>query len=469
MSSSDDTTRRRYAGGNRAPVSARRALLALAPLALTLVATTFAVGCAPRSEEASVDDVNARNVTHRIAEETVRLALALGRHDADYVDAYLGPEAWRAEADQTAWSLEQIRDRTDHLIAELATVIPPAGDELAAARQRSLLRTLESLHARSRIVSGERLPFDEEARQLYDVSPPKKDASEFDAALAKLDRLLPGTGSLADRLSAFKADFVIPPDKLDEVFQAAIEACRERTRNHIDLPEDESFVLEYVTDKAWSGYNWYKGGYHSLIQINTDLPIYIDRALDLAGHEGYPGHHVYNVLVERDLVQGRGFQEYLIYPLFSPRSLIAEGSANFGLDVVFPHADRLQFEREVLFPLAGLDPQRVENYYAVDEILSELSYAGNEAARGYLDGTMDAEAAIGWMMTYSLSSRARAEQRLRFFEKYRSYVINYNLGQDLVRDFIESAGGTAEQPDERWRLFADLLSRPVLPSELTGG
>jgi hypothetical protein len=62
--------------------------------------------------------------------------------------------------------------------------------------------------------------------------------------------------------------------------------------------------------------------------------------------------------------------------------------------------------------------------------------------------------------------RARAEQRLRFIEQYRAYVINYNLGQELVRTYVEGLGGTANRPAERWRIFADLLSRPYLPSEL---
>ena len=97
-------------------------------------------------------------------------------------------------------------------------------------------------------------------------------------------------------------------------------------------------MVEYVTDKSWSGYNWYKGGFHSLIQVNTDLPIFIDRAIDLACHEGYPGHHVYNTLLEKHLVRDRGWIEFSVYPLFSPQSLIAEGTANFGIEVAFPGA-----------------------------------------------------------------------------------------------------------------------------------
>ena len=152
-----------------------------------------------------------------------------------------------------------------------------------------------------------------------------------------------------------------------------------------------SFTVEYVTNKSWSGYNWYQGDFRSLIQVNTDLPIYIDRAIDLACHEGYPGHHVYNALLEKHLVRDRGWIEFTVYPLFSPQSLIAEGTANFGIEVAFPgDGARRRSSSDVLFPLAGLDPARAAEYYEVQALVDQLSYAGNEAARRYLNGQIDA-------------------------------------------------------------------------------
>jgi hypothetical protein len=204
----------------------------------------------------------------------------------------------------------------------------------------------------------------------------------------------------------------------------------------------------------------------SLIQINTDLPIFIDRAVDLAAHEGYPGHHVYNVLLEHHLVRGRDWPEYSVFPLFSPQALIAEGSANFGIDVAFPGEERLEFERDVLFPLAGLDPARAEQYRRIRTLADQLSYAGNEAARAYLNGTISADSAAQWLNAYALMEPARAQQRVRFIDTYRSYVINYNYGRDLVRDYIESNGGTADNRRRRWELFTELLSTPRLPSDL---
>jgi hypothetical protein len=253
---------------------------------------------------------------------------------------------------------------------------------------------------------------------------------------------------------------VIPREKLDAVFTRAVADARARTLEHIALPDGESFTVEYVNDKSWSGYNWYQGGYRSLIQVNTDLPIFIDRAIDLACHEGYPGHHVYNSLLEKNLVRDRGWIEFSVYALFSPQSMIAEGSANYGIDLAFPGDERAAYEARALFPLAGLDGSGAAQYYAAFALFSKLAYAGNEAARGYLDGVFTADDAVEWLVTYALMSPERARQRVRFFDQYRSYVINYNLGRDLVAAYVERAGG------ERWAVFADLLSSPRLPSAL---
>src|SRR5688572_24125428 len=183
--------------------------------------------------------------------------------------------------------------------------------------------------------------------------------------LAELDKRLAGTGSHHERFEAFRSRFVIPRYRLDRAFRAAIDGCRSRTLKHVPLADDERFTVEYVTNKSWSAYNWYKGGFRSVIQVNTDLPITIDRAIDLACHEGYPGHHVYNALLEKNLVRDRRWIEFSVYPLFSPQSLIAEGTANFGIPVAFPGEARTAFERDRLFPLAGLDPARAAEYYEV--------------------------------------------------------------------------------------------------------
>jgi hypothetical protein len=402
------------------------------------------------------------------AESYVRLVLALGQHDAAFVDAYYGPPEWRTAAEQQKLPLADINKRAAVLevdLRRLPAIAPGTADaELFALRRQYLARQLNALRARVAMLQGRKYPFDEESRELYDAVAPRNEEATFQSVIDAVAARIGGTGEMAPRYEAFRRAFVIPADKLDAVFQAAIGECRRRTQAHLALPAGERFTVAYVKDKPWSAYNWYQGGFASLIEVNTDLPVYIDRAIDLACHEGYPGHHVYNAMLEQHLVTQRRWVEFSVYPLFSPQSLIAEGTANYGIQVAFSEAERRQFERETLFPLAGLDPKRVDEYYDVLAFTKRLSYAGNEAARGYLDGRMDAGRAADWLVRYAMNTPAQAAQRVKFFDAYRSYVINYNLGEDLVKAYIERHAG--DDPARRWTVFGELLSSPRLPSAL---
>ena len=104
-----------------------------------------------------------------------------------------------------------------------------------------------------------------------------------------------------------------------------------------------------------------------------------------------------------------------------------------------------------------------DRYYELLALLARLDYAGNEAARDYLNGEIDREAAVQWLVDYALTSPERALQRTEFYDAYRSYVINYNLGKDIVREYVERDGATM---DERWARFEQLLSSPMTAADL---
>jgi hypothetical protein len=370
-----------------------------------------------------------------IAESYVQLVLAMGEHDPDYVDAYFGPAELAELAPERFPTLEAIRDEAGKLQQSLRALTTPAED-IVRRRIQGLDKRLIALQARIDMVSGETLPFDEESRLLFDAVAPDHDAEHFEGILEEIDALVPGDGDLNERAVAFRNQFVIPPDLLDAVFSAAINECRRRTAERIPLPAQENFTLEYVTDKPWSGYNWFKGDAYSLIQINTDLPRHIDRAIDLGCHEGYPGHHTYHTLQERNLYRDRAWIEFSVYPLFSPQSLLSEGSANYGIDLAFPGDERIAYEKSVLFPLAGLDTEQADVYYNFLELRRQLSYARNEAARDYLDGTISREDAVAWIRRYGLSSADEARE----------------AGEDQAR---------------RWALFETLISEPASVADIS--
>ena len=432
---------------------------------ISVVLLAFLFGCVSSSPSRTVSPA-ANSALSAIAPRYVALVLAVGQHDEGYVDAYYGPAEWKTAAESKKVPLSELANDASALRARVAAVDVSGAEEIVSLRKEYLDKQLGAVATRIAMLRGQRFTFDEESRALYDAVSPRMSETERRAILDSLAAAVPGTAPLGQRIEAFRREFIIPPARVDAVFRAAIDEARRRTAARLKLPANESFVLEYVKGKPWSGYNWYKGNAQSLIQINTELPIFIDRAIDLAAHEGYPGHHVYNALLEQRLVRDRGWVEFTIYPLFSPQSLIAEGSANYGVDVAFPSAERIEFEKRVLFPLAGLDPARADQYYRVQRLGAKLTYVGNDVARDYLDGRIDREQAAQRLATEGLSSIERSRQRVRFFDTYRSYVINYNLGRDLVREWVERRAGRDADAARRWQVFEELLSSPRLPSGL---
>ena len=121
------------------------------------------------------------------------------------------------------------------------------------------------------------------------------------------------------------------------------------------------------------------------------------------------------------------------------------------------------FERDVLFPLAGLDPALAEANAAVREVMDALNHARNDVARRYLAGEVDAAGAAALLERWWLVTPEAAARNVRFIDTYRSYVINDTLGRDLVQAWVERAG---PDPAARWRRFGALLASPRLPGDL---
>jgi len=394
------------------------------------------------------------------AEDYVHLGLELGQYDKDYVDAYLGPKEWQENAAKPRSRLQLASD-----IAALKAQLDGMSfdDDDNTLRHKALSRNVRAMDVRARMINGETFSFSDEARLIYDVILPEFDFSKYDQALQKVDALLPGDGDLSERVDSFRSKFDIPASKLTKVSRVAIDECRSRTKKFISMPEQESFKLEYVTGKSWSGYNWYQGDNVSLMQINQDFPSKIDGIVGLGCHEGYPGHHVWNVLIEEQLIKSKGWIEFNLYPLFSPYGLIAEGSAEYGVNLAFPSAERAEFEQDVLYPLAGLNSDDANLLEQVKDLLAELRYSRIAIAKLYLDGDISRTEAVERTIKYSLVSAKRADSSISFIEQYRAYVLNYSIGEDLIEAYITKRG---KSHSERWELFRQLLTQLSTASDL---
>ena len=277
----------------------------------------------------------------------MKLVLAAGRHDAGLRRRLLRPAEWQRRGGGDG------KRRSPRSAREAAALRRRAGrarrtrrrDRAAPACAASYLRRqLEALRARLDMLAGKQAHLRRGVagalRRGGAALTPRRLRRP---SLAELGAgCCPGTGPLAERVEAFRAAVRHParparrrvPRRHRRVPAPHRRAPRAAGRRELHRRvRDRQAVerLQLVQGQASS----------SLIQVNTELPIFIDRAIDLACHEGYPGHHVYNALLEKHLVRDRGWVEFTVYPLFSPQSLIAEGTANFGIEVAFPGEERV--------------------------------------------------------------------------------------------------------------------------------
>lgn len=198
-----------------------------------------------QAAKTNADSLNA------IARDYVVLQLAIGEKEEGYIDAYYGPAELQAKGKALGAKsdLKALRSAT----AALGKRLSRASAQTRGAdvrRARFLAAQLTASDTRLRMLQGEKLSFDEEARGLFGVVPDLKPLSAYKPVLVEIERLVPGTGPIGDRVDAFQNRFTIPKERLKPVFDAAIAACRERTLRRFPMPGGEKFDMAFVTGKA---------------------------------------------------------------------------------------------------------------------------------------------------------------------------------------------------------------------------
>lgn len=392
------------------------------------------------------------------AREYVRLAVALGERDRDSIDYYVGQPGWIEGIREHPLTFGQIRASALELLSQLETAVLTRPDE--PRRRDYLIVQLKAIVGRVDILMGKRTSFDAESAALFGVKVAAAvDRARVVAIRAELQRLLGGEGDLGERYARFSGGFVIPRNRIAAVMSVALAGCRRQTRAHLPLPPEEGVSVTYVEGAPWSGFSTYTGHYHSVIQVNLSFALGPEDVLNLACHEGYPGHHVFNSL--RDW-KGHAWPEVAVQPTFSPQSLLSEGAASYALDLAFPTEERLEFERNVLFPAAGLDAARAAAYVQVESLIDQLRDTEAVVARDYLDQHLEfvrAEQALN-----DDAAMADAVPTLLYFNEFRSYVVTYTIGRKQVARCVE-----VTSHDDTWARYLALMETPdtLLPCPST--
>jgi len=407
-------------------------------------------GCRSRVPSRPLDDE---------ARQYVRLAIALGERDVDSLDFYSGPADLVADIRRNPPPFDKIR----HDAAALRSRIAAAADGatgVTAERARAIRADLAVLQARVDLLTGVRQPFDRESEAFFGLAPGPRDDRRGEAIRADVAALVGGHGRLVDRYAAFAARFVVDGAQLPSVIDAALAECRRVTTAHLSLPAGEYVTVEYVHDRPWSAFSRYHGDAHSVIQVNTDFRFTVDQALQIACHEGYPGHHTRNTLRSSAPDGAAQWPERWVQLTFSPSSLVSEAAWMAAIDVAFTAPERARIVHDRLCPLAHLDGCDASRHVAVERLVGDLQFVQADVARRYLDCDLEFARAVTALEEGALVPHA--ESAIKYVNQYRTYVTTYTAGRAAFGAQLSACTGTDTTDETRWRCFRELMLKPQL-------
>ncbi|MFN8590711.1 MAG: hypothetical protein U0031_04545 [Thermomicrobiales bacterium] len=392
-----------------------------------------------------------------IGRDYAALAFGIAHHVPGYIDAWLGSDDDRAKLDpESPPPPEDLIRAANALLDRIETL--DSGD----LRQGYLRTQARAMAATARKLAGDTLPYRDEVALLFDVTPAATPEAVFDAAIATLDQLLPGSGSVAARMNAWRATYTIPPERLADVVNVILPEFKTRTGRIVDLPGDEDVEIRLVQDQPWSGYNWYLGGGRSRVELNTDLPIHAFRLTDLLAHEAYPGHHTEHMLKER-LYTEDGLGEHALQLINTPECVISEGIATTAQEMAFEPDEVIAFRAEQVYPLAGITADAALEREVLQAEQALRSVSGNAALLLH-EGRAAEDEVVAYVQRYALSPEAKARQQVRFIADplWRAYIFTYHVGHDLLANWM--AGRSDAEKRARFRA---LLTTQVYPSALS--
>jgi hypothetical protein len=397
-----------------------------------------------------------------LARRYIALAIELGERDPDSLDFSIDADHSLDRFKSKPETLARLHSGALTLSTQIRTL--PEDPAFGDARRTSLLSQINAILLRTEQLTGKNRTFDEESQILFGiVAQQDNDGERRKNIRATLARLLGNDKDSAATYARYDAQFVVRPDRVPAVMDMALQECRALTLEHMTLPVGEHVDVEYVFNKPWSGFSRYLGDFHSLIQVNMDYPLTVDRILNLACHEGYPGHHVFNTMRDQTVVRGLDLEEFRVQPTFSPQSYVSEAAASYAPSLALSDADRLHVERDLLLPLAGLKGLDMQRYLEIQKLIAMLHTAEPPIAREYLDGRLEFVRATQALERETLMEHG--EITLLYLNEYRTYMLSYTQGRDTIQEIIEAGHPTDA---ERWQRYRRLMTTPIVSLSRAG-
>ncbi len=390
----------------------------------------------------------------------LRLDKIFKKDENFYVDAYIGPEKLKdlVEKEKFKKEIELIKDLVN-LLSKLKTL------DFKETRTSYLKKQLEAVKMILRILNGDKATLKEQVESILDIDFKWVDETNFERGLAYFKQGLPGKGDLINRYGEWTKrnmySFKNSQQKYDYL-KFIIDEMRNRSKNIIELPENEDVNLEIVTDKRYGASTRYLGNLVSLVEINDDIPFNFYQMLPLITHELYPGHHAEFCLKESYLVKEKNYFENNIFLLTSPQLVISEGIGEVAFDMIFTPQQAAEWMDENIYKKYNIKTDDIDlvslikasRLNSLDQLSSNASILMNEGR--------DEKEIKDYIQKYTLQPEYMLDhviKNLKSSPLQKVYSFTYYHGKQIVQNYLN-------EKEDKAKALNHLMKKQVYPSQI---
>ena len=397
----------------------------------------------------------------KFGEDFLLLALRIDKHIKGYVDFYYGPEKLRQIVDHESLTAPNtlVHD-SNNLLKQLGA------QDFDKERIRYIEKLLIAMKTSIEILIGSEISIKDQILRLYDISLQPVNESKLYGIKEEFNKAYEGSGSLEERMKELRIRRKVSKSDVFELFKKALQIVKNRTNELYTnfLPKNETIIIDLLGKKKenevkWSYYNWYLGNFTSRIEVNPNYNMYWSSLLSTAAHEGYPGHHMEFILKEQCLYRKLFQFEHSILLLNSPKIIISEGIASLAVNVLFSYRDQAEISFKEFCPNKlkedSLDA-RIKQY-SVKRKIDLFLY--NLAFHALID-EWSKKQLFRYATSFEIFSKEDIDNRIKFLNNpvHSTTAFSYFIGSNLIIDKYSEFPSIDN--------FFDLLTKPVLPSDL---
>ncbi len=368
-------------------------------------------------------------------------------------------------------TLEDILDESEHLGRNLSLYQKTAKEE-EKDRVGYLIAHTRALRTRTRMLMGEKLPFDQMTRELYDLTAPEYDYSRFDQIAEELNQALPGNGTAQEKIWEFRRRISIPKDRLLEVMKRTTQEFHDMSMERMtltgnsmprvrvrDLPSPDLAFLSILFAYDYNHLEYERN-------FNVKYPWTVDNVIECIGHEMEPGHLTFYEKRTQTYID-TCWPEMAVVQQFTPSSAFTEGSARHVIAMCFDYSaeQKQEFERQVIFRTAGLDEGLAELMPLWHEYCEIAGYGKLEATRRVWDQVWSCKEAAAFLKNYGMIDRDAADEAVLHLAADDGHFVAHDYARDVVKEYFHHR---TKDVKEQWKLYEELCCGHMCMSEMEG-